>query len=289
MSIVVGVHPQNLSLSILVRRAAVVAELAQADIAFFEYGAGSQTIPLLKAGVIQLAGTGATPPILAEAQGLPSVVFGISGSRHENGGLLVRSDSKFQSLADLRGHGIGLMPISWHTQFLAAELDAAGVHWNEVNAAEIIPVTARDAFVQGRLDAIVATDPLYSQIASKVSVRVLASPGKAFSNKSAYWGRTDVVNGQAEQVRALLDALIASDARTLEDPREAASLLDGLNGNSSAEWLPAITSRPWGVTAPDAAFLAEQQQHADIFARFGLLQRQIDVSPTVDASLLAAA
>jgi ABC-type nitrate/sulfonate/bicarbonate transport system substrate-binding protein len=150
-------------------------------------------------------------------------------------------------------------------------------------------VTARDAFVQGRLDAIVATDPLYSQIASKVSVRVLASPGKAFSNKSVYWGRTDVVNARSEQVRALLDALIASDAKTLEDPRESASLLDGLNGNSAAEWLPALTVRPWSVTAPDAAFLAEQQQHADIFAKFGLLQRQIDVSPTVDASLLAAA
>jgi ABC-type nitrate/sulfonate/bicarbonate transport system substrate-binding protein len=289
MSIVVGVHPQNLSLSILVRRASVVADLARADIDFFEYGAGSQTIPLLKAGVIQLAGTGATPPILAEAQGLPSVVFGVSGSRHENGGLLVRSDSKVQSLGDLRGRGIGLMPISWHTQFLAAELDAAGIHWDEVNAAEIIPVTARDAFVQGRLDAIVATDPLYSQIASKVPVRVLAAPGKAFSNKSVYWGRTDVVNAHPKPVRALLEALIASDAATLANPREAASLLGGLNGNSATEWLPAITSRPWGVSAPDAAFLTEQQHHADIFAKFGLLQRQIDVSPTVDATLLAAA
>jgi len=289
MSIVVGVHPQNLSLSILVRRASVVADLAQADIAFFEYGTGSQTIPLLRAGVIQLAGTGATPPILAEAQGLPSVVFGISGSRHESGGLLVRSDSRVKSLGDLRGRGIGLMPISWHTQFLAAELDAAGIHWDEVNAAEIIPITARDAFVQGRLDAIVATDPLYSQIASKVFVRVLASPGKAFSNKSVYWGRTDVVSAHSKPVRALLEALIASDAATLANPREAASLLDGLNGNSAVDWLPAITSRPWGVTAPDAAFLAEQQRHADIFARFGLLQRRIDVSPTVDATLLAAA
>ena len=289
MSIVVGVHPQNLSLSILVRRVSVVADLARAGVAFFEYGAGSQTIPLLKAGVIQLAGTGATPPILAEAQGLPSVVFGISGSRHENGGLLVRSDSELQSLGDLRGRGIGLMPISWHTQFLAAELDAAGIHWSEVNAAEIIPLTARDAFVQGRLDAIVATDPLYSQIANKVSVRVLASPGKAFSNKSVYWGRTDVVNARPEPVRALIDALIASDEATRAHPREAASLLDGLNGNSAADWFPALTSRPWGVTAPDSAFLAEQQHHADIFARFGLLQRKIDVSPTVDATLLAAA
>jgi sulfonate transport system substrate-binding protein len=75
----------------------------------------------------------------------------------------------------------------------------------------------------------------------------------------------------------------------LADPREAASLLDGLNGNSADEWLPAITSRSWGVSAPDAGFLAEQQQHADIFAKFGLLQRPIDVSPTVDATLLKAA
>src|ERR1700728_2619167 len=93
MSFVVGAHPQNLSLSILARRAALVQKLLRSGIEIFRYEAGSQTIPLLKAGVLQLAGTGATPPILAEAQGLPSAVFGISGSRHENGGLLVRADS----------------------------------------------------------------------------------------------------------------------------------------------------------------------------------------------------
>src|SRR6201996_5680342 len=106
MALVVGAHPQNLSLSILSRRRDKVEALHNAGLEFFIYDAGSQTIPLLKAGVLHLAGTGATPPILAEAQGLPSAVLGVSGSRHEIGGLLVPAESKIKSLVDLKGRGI---------------------------------------------------------------------------------------------------------------------------------------------------------------------------------------
>ncbi|MCS3451204.1 MULTISPECIES: ABC transporter substrate-binding protein [Bradyrhizobium] len=289
MTLVVGAHPQNLSLSILARRPDVVARLREQGLGFFVYGAGSQTIPLLKAGVLHLAGTGATPPILAKAEGLATAVFGMSGPRPERGGLLVREASGIRDLAGLRGKGIGLMPISWHTQFLAAELDAARLGWDEVRAAEIIPATAKDAFVDGLLDAIVATDPLYSQIAKRIPTRILASPGAAFSNRSVYWGLSGVLRDRPDLVRILLDALIDSDRATAENPEEAAALLAGLNGNSAAEWLSALTSRPWGVEAPDQDFLAEQQAHADIFAKFGLIQRAIDVTDTIDPTHFSAA
>lgn len=287
MPLVVGAHPQNPSLSILARRRDATARLAERGLTFFVYGAGSQTIPLIKAGVIHLAGTGATPPILAKAEGLSTAVFGIGAPRPERGGILVRANTDIGNLAGLKGRGIGLMPISWHTQFLAAELDAIGLQWRDVRAAEIIPATAKDAFVAGLLDAIIATDPLYSQIAAQVPVRILAAPGDAFSNRTVFWAPTTVLRKESEAVRLLLDELIASDTATAADPEAAAALLDGVNGWTAAQWLPALKSRPWGVSAPDAAFLAEQQAHADIFARFGIIPRAIDVTDTVDASHFA--
>ncbi|MBS7546210.1 ABC transporter substrate-binding protein [Ancylobacter oerskovii] len=288
MPLVIGAHPQNPSLSILARRKAARARLAARDLSFFVFGAGSQTIPLLKAGVIQLAGTGATPPILAKAEGFSTAVFAIGQPRPERGGLLVREDAGIGSLADLRGRGVGLMPISWHTQFLAAELEAAGLDWREVKAAEIIPATARDAFVEGHLDAIVATDPLYSQIAAQVPVRILAAPGAHFSNRTVFWAPVEILRRHPDAVRVLLDELIASDAATAADPEAAAALLDGVNGNSAKQWLPALANRPWGVFPPGAEFLAEQQGHADLFARFGLIAHPIDVADTVDDSHFAA-
>src|SRR3981189_1146077 len=101
MTRVIGAHPQNLSLSILARRSNVASALREKGLTFFVYGAGSQTIPLLKAGVLHLAGTGATPPILAKAEGLATAVFGMSGARPERGGLLVREASGISSLHDL--------------------------------------------------------------------------------------------------------------------------------------------------------------------------------------------
>lgn len=288
MPLIVGAHPQNPSLSILARRQEAVAALGEKGLAFFVYGAGSQTIPLIEAGVLHLAGTGATPPILAKAGGLPAAVFAMGPPRPERGGLLVAEDSRFRTLADLRGAGIGLMPVSWHTQFLAAELDAAGLAWRDVRAAEIVPATAKDAFLAGYLDAIVATDPLYAQIAAARPVRLLAKPGEAFSNRTVFWGPIAVLKEHPEAVAALIAALVASDAATAADPEGAARLLDGVNGHSTAQWHQTLTARPWGLVPPTAEFLAEQQAHADLFAKFGLTPDRIDVSDTVDARHFAA-
>lgn len=288
MPIVVGAHPQNVSLSILARRPDLSARLREQGIEFFIYSAGAHTIPLVELGVIDLAGTGATPPILAKARGLGVAVFGMSPPRFEPGGLVVRADSPYRSVADLKGLGIALMPISWHTQFVALELANAGLDWRDVRAVDLLPATAKDAFEQGLLDAVVLTDPLYSQVAAKVPVRLLAKPGEAFSNRSVYWARHETLSLHPEAVRALLAAIAESDRLTGEHPQEAAQLLDGVNGHSAAQWLGAITARQWLVAAPDAAFIDEQQRSADIFARFGLIPRALDVSDTVDGRFLAA-
>lgn len=287
MSLTVGVHPQNLSLSILARRQPLVETLRAQGLEFFIHGAGAQTIPLVELQVLQLAGTGATPPILAKARGLPNAVFGMSGPRHERGGLLVRADSPFHSLHDLKGRGIALMPLSWHTQFLAAELEAVGIDWKQVNAVELLPATAKDAFEAGLLDAIVTTDPLFSKIAAKTPVRILAVPGNAFSNRSVYWASHAVLEKNPHAVQALVDAIAASDLETANDPESAARLLDGFGGNTALQWLPALQARPWGIEVPTEAFAAEQQAHADVFAKFGLIPSTLDVRDTVTAAFPA--
>jgi sulfonate transport system substrate-binding protein len=288
MTIVVGAHPQNPSLSILARRADLVADLRAEGLSFFVYGAGAATIPLFQLGVIQLGGTGATPLIFAKAQGLAVAAFGMSEPRHERGGVVVARDSSIHTLEDLCGRNIALMPISWHTQFLAAELAAAGLKWADVNAVELTPATAKDALVAGRLDAIVATDPLLEQIEQALPVRVVAKPGATFSNRSVFWGRHDVLANAPRAVQALSDALAESDRLTQADPQAAAALLDGVNGSSAAQWLPALIARPWGVQTPDDAFLEEQQRHADVFARFGLIDRSVDMTDTVSRDYTAA-
>lgn len=289
MPIIIGAHPQNLSLSILARRMDYVKALRSQRLEFFVYSNGAQTIPLVKLGVLDLAGTGATPPILAKADGLAVAVFGMSGPRHENGGLLVRADANIKSLQDLKGRNIALMPISWHTQFLAAELHAAGIAWQDVNAVDLLPTTAKDAFEAGLLDAVVATDPLYSQIRNAVDVSVLARPGENFSNRSVYWARHDTLKKHPEAVEVLVKALQASDRETAADLAGAARLLDGLNGNTAGQWLSALQSRPWGVHAPDDAFLTEQQAHADIFTRFGLIHSALDMKDTVTNAFIQEA
>ncbi len=288
MSITVGAHPQNLSLSVLARRPDLTATLRKHDIDFFVYDAGSQTIGLFAVGAIQVGGTGATPPILAKAQGLQVAVVGMSDPRPEVGGLCVRADSDIHTIEDLRGRGIGLMPLSWHMQFVAIALKSAGLDWHDVNAREIIPATAGDAFERGLLDAIVMTDPLYGKVHARVPVRIVKAPADTFSNRSIYWATHTVLREQPDAIRTLLDALDESDRGIQADPEEAAQLLEGVNGNTAAQWLGALTSRSWGVNAPDTTFINEQQAHANIFSSFGLIPAPLDVSDTVDTTYWSA-
>lgn len=282
MSIIIGAHPQNLSLSILARRPEYVSNLRSQGLEFFIYSNGAQSIPLVKLGVLDLVGTGATPPILAKAGGLATAVFGMSPPRPENGGLCVHADAGIRSLQELKGRNIALMPVSWHTQFLAAELHAAGLSWTDVNAVELLPATAKDAFEAGLLDAIVTTDPLFSQLQANVDISILARPGQAFSNRSVYWARHETLEKHPEAVETLFDALNRSDAETVADLAGTAKLLNGLNGFSTDQWLTALRSRPWGVTPPSREFLNEQQAHADIFTQFNLIGTALDMSDTVN-------
>jgi hypothetical protein len=43
------------------------------------------------------------------------------------------------------------------------------------------------------------------------------------------------------------------------------------------------------VEAPHSEFAAEQQAHADIFAKFGLIPAPIDATPTINPTFLAKA
>jgi putative component of toxin-antitoxin plasmid stabilization module len=82
-----------------------------------------------------LAGTAATPPIRAKSRGLGVAVFGMSGSRHETGGLCVRADSAPDDWKPMKTVGPGVREIrvkddggAYRVIYLATLADAAHVY-----------------------------------------------------------------------------------------------------------------------------------------------------------------
>src|SRR4051794_5031658 len=110
----VGVHANNPSLVVLSQSGLLERNLADRGIKveWIRIAAGARTVEYIGANLIQVGGTGLTPPIAAQAKGIPLVYIATSDARPV-GGIYVRADSALQSVADLAGKTVSLGVGSW--------------------------------------------------------------------------------------------------------------------------------------------------------------------------------
>jgi ABC-type nitrate/sulfonate/bicarbonate transport system substrate-binding protein len=282
MTLRIGTHPNNPSLTVFSRRAGVRESLARSgvDVDFFAYNSGNQTIPLFTAGALDIGGTGSTPPLHALAAGLDVVLLAVTPPRPDRGGLVVTTDSPVRELAELAGRSIAIMPTSWHPQLLVESLGSAGLAWRDVTVVELNDATARDALVRGSIDAWVVTDPALAELERETPMRILAPVSQHHSNRSVIWGMGPAVDGDLERIAILLGVIDASDQEIAARPDEAARLLVG-DGTDPSGWARVLAERSWGLRRPDDDFVAEHQRHADLLVEAGVLAQPIDVSKAV--------
>ncbi|WP_051362467.1 ABC transporter substrate-binding protein [Amycolatopsis thermoflava] len=280
MPIRIGAHPNNTSLAVFSRRPDTAEQLRASgvDAEFFPYNSGNQTIPLFRAGALDVGGTGSTPPLHALATGLDVVLLAATPPRPDRGGLVVLDGSPVRDVTDLAGRSVAVMPLSWHPQLLIAALTAAGMGWHDVTVVELNDATARDALLRGGIDAWIVTDPALADLERYAPVRVVTGVGEHHSNRSVIWSLRSVVDAAPDAIAAVLTALDASDRRIAADPAEAARLL---TGTASADWTEVLARRSWGLTRPGDDFVTEQQRHADLLARAGVLPRPVDIAGAV--------
>lgn len=279
MTLRIGAHPNNISLTLFAARQATT-DNEDADV--FSYGSGTQTTPLLQVGAIHLGGTGATPPLHAQAAGMDVAVVAMTAPRGDRGGIVVRADAPIRTVSDLAGRGIATMPLSWHPQYLARVLTDAGLRWGSATIVELATPTAHDALIRGRIDAWVATGPDLERLRAACDVRVLAPVTEHFANRSVLWTRHRVLTEHAGAVAEALARIDASDRRAADDPAEAARILaERSPSHDAATWERLVRSRQWGLLTPDRRFVDEQKHDADLLAASGVLHRPVDVSATL--------
>jgi sulfonate transport system substrate-binding protein len=283
----VGVHPSNTTLFLLRRNGLLEGLLddAGADVRWVDYEDGRQTVELIGAGEIDVAGTGNTPPLRAQAEGIDVVYVAISEPRPEHGVIVVHEESPVRSVADLRGRRIALSEGSFQTTLLAFALDAAGLSYGDVETVSATHAGGRELFEAGGVDAWVGGDPELAHAQRNARLRRLVDTAAVHSNRSVWFARRPFVEEQPELLDAVVTALARTDAGLIERPRDAAELLAReVAGSPSADvWEVALRRRPWGPRPVDHAFVEEQQRAADLLARQGLLPRTITVADAVVA------
>ncbi|MFQ4143326.1 ABC transporter substrate-binding protein [Chlorogloeopsis sp. ULAP02] len=281
-SIRIGVHVHNLSVFTLSKKPELLEDLLQPTGVSAEWiseTGGKQTVKLLKTAEIDIGATGTTPPILAQAKGVPVVYLATSQPRPVHGAIAVLENSPIQSVSDFKDKTVSLSEGSYQQHILAIALEKAGLTYQDVKT---IPHTADSlkAFLNGEIDVWITSDLNLAEVQKTHPVRVLLYSSELFSNRSIYFTHRAFAEEHPDALSAFIRALERVDRWIATHFSEAAELLarEINNGIDAQGWEKSLRNRPWGLVPPSEEFIAEQQYAADVFYRFGLLPNSISVS-----------
>ncbi|VVE21521.1 ABC transporter [Pandoraea horticolens] len=289
MTLRVGVHPNNLHLQLAALTWPDRWPANVPDVAFVAYREGRDTGHLIAGDVIDVGGTGSTPPLLAQHDGVPLVYVAASAPRGANGAIVVRGADAPVDVSALAGRRIALLDGSFHTSFLAAALEREGLSLRDVERIELAPADACRALDEGRVDAWIAMAPWLSRVRVEFPRwRVLTDIGAYVPNRSVFWAHRDAVERHRASLDAVFSALSALGQDVANHPAPYAERLAnaGISGADAASWRTSLAARDWQLHACDGVFYAEQQSEADLLHRHGDLSRALDIRQTVPSAPL---
>lgn len=288
----IGSHPMNFSLFIL-RHRGVLEPLAQAQgwqVEWLDYPEGRHSGEYLARAEADWVGTGSTPPLYSQAEGVALTYVGASASRRTGSAVLVRADSALHSIEQLKGKRIASTVGSYTDHFLAQALHDHQLHYHEVQVLDLPGRDGERALHRGEVDAWAALEPLLSEQLATGTVRVLGEVGDYIPNRSLFWARRDWVEHAPEQAKLVYAALAANDQWIAAHIAQAAQIMASAHpsGVDDAGWSTTLSQRPWGIEPANATIVNEQQSQARLLYAVGLLATALTGITGIDLSATGA-
>jgi sulfonate transport system substrate-binding protein len=287
----IGLHGNNPSLLALSGTTILQRHLAplDANVEWLRLPSGPQAVDYIGANLLDVSGTGATPPISGQANGIKLVYIATSRPR-PIGGIAVRADSAIHTPSDLANAHVAFAAGSWLQHLLAIGLQRGDVAWRDIVPLNLPDAAAKTALRAGDIDAWATGDSL----AGQVDFRFIAQTSDLISNRSVFFAGRGFAERNPDLVDAVVQSLDEVDRWIESNPDEAAAALEAAagkiaTGGDAGPWRVAVRGRPWGLTPISDAFLDEQQAAADLFLRFGLLTRPVNLRDAVLVRPIAVA
>jgi sulfonate transport system substrate-binding protein len=246
-----------------------------------EFPSGPPLLEALNAGAIDFGHAGETPPIFAQAAGVPFVYVAYEPPAPRGEAILVPRDSPIKTLADLKGKKIGLNKGSNVHYLLVRALDSGGVKYSEIEPVYLAPADARAAFERGAIDAWVIWDPFQAAAEAATGARTLANATGLAPNRQFYLASRVFADANPAAVDAIVSATADLDKWADGKETAVAQQLSAGIGISASILEVALKRQTYGVRPLDAETVADQQRIADAFYALGLIPKQIVVSSAV--------
>ncbi|HKO92946.1 MAG TPA: aliphatic sulfonate ABC transporter substrate-binding protein, partial [Polyangiaceae bacterium] len=255
------------------RRLAAVHARAE----WIEFQTGPLLLEAMRARAVDIGYVGETPPVFAQAGGVPFVYVALDPPAPQAEALIVPKASPLQKLEQLRGKKVALNRGSNVHYLLLRVLERARLALTDVTVAYLAPPDARSAFDTGQIDAWIIWDPFLAA-AELSGARVLADGTGLVDNHLFYVARREF----AEQQPALV-SLVLEEYRQLSEwagghAEEAARLSAASSGVAYEALLRAERRHPYGLLPITTEVLQKQQTIADAFQRLELIPNEIQVA-----------
>ena len=245
------------------------------------FPAGPPLLEAMNAGAIDFGLTGDTPPVFAQAAGVP-LRYVASQQTPTNEAIIVPEDSDIQSVADLAGRQVGYTVGSSANYTLVKALATEGLTLEDVESVPLQPADARAAFQGGSLDAWSIWDPFLTSATQELSARSLISRYDVGDYRWFYLASETFVTEQEAALTTILEQLQVATDWIRENPEGYADLLAEQTGIPTETWTEILTQREFQDPEPiTQELIASQQEVADTFREIGSLPTEIDVADVI--------
>ncbi|MEP0949855.1 MULTISPECIES: sulfonate ABC transporter substrate-binding protein [Cyanophyceae] len=246
-----------------------------------EFAAGPQMLEALNVGSIDVAYTGETPPIFAQAADAPLVYVAWEDVGSLAEAILVQKDSPIKSVAELKGKKVALNKGSNVHYLLVKALEEAGLQYSDVETAYLPPGDARSAFEQNSVDAWVIWDPFQGAAEKQLGARTLRDGKGIARNRGFYLATKSFADSQPDVLKAVLEEAETISTFAKENPAEVSKFLSNELGIPTDVLDLVESRRGYGIQPITDEVVTYQQDIADTFYELQLIPKEIDVSTVI--------
>ncbi|QRM55713.1 aliphatic sulfonate ABC transporter substrate-binding protein [Sinorhizobium sp. BG8] len=254
------------------------------SIAWSEFTSGPPLLEALGAGALDFGPTGDVPPLFAQAAGGNLLYVGTYRPPAAFHGILVKKDSKIQSLEDLKGVKLAYKRGSSAHNFAFKALAKAGLQPSDIQEVDLPPPDALAAFKNGSIDAWVIWDPYFAIGEADAEARLLTTSEGIVEAWGYFLGNGEFTAAHPEVVSEILDELAkvgAAAQANLDDTTKALAAITGVPEAITKVTLTRAGADLGSVGPVPEAAVAYQQALADDFFAFGVLPKKLTISDIV--------
>ena len=277
----IGYQKSSTLLTVLKLRGQLEQDLAPlgVKISWHEFSSGLPLLEALNVGGVDLSADVAdTVPVFAQAAGAQLTYFAQEAPSPSAQAIVVRTDSPYKTVADLKGKKIAVTKAAGSHYLLIAALDKAGLRFKDIEAAYLTPADGRAAFERGSVAAWVTWDPFLASVQRQSDIRILADGRNVADYQRYYLASSAYAAARPDVLAVVFDALSKTGKWVKQSPKEAAELLAPAWGLDAKTVELANSRRSYEVRPVLKEALGEQQKIADAFYGEGLLPRKLDAT-----------